>query len=129
MHQKAWPLQGAHQPNGGSKVDGNRKMQGMKTGGRKKGTPNKRSAELIKAMKSGESPLDYMLRVMRDSRAAPERRDQMAKAAAPYMHPRLTAIEVSDNDESSYQASVSIHVTFVDPKAEEGEAAPSKLLA
>ena len=43
-------------------------------------------------------------------------------------HPRLTAIEVSDNDESSYQAPVSIHVTFVDPKADEGEAAPSKLL-
>jgi hypothetical protein len=113
---------------GGSKVDGNRKMQGMKTGGRKKGTPNKRSAVLIKAMESGESPLDYMLRVMRDSRAAPERRDQMAKAAAPYIHPRLTAIEVSDNDESPYQAPVSINVTFVDPKAGEGGAAPSKLL-
>jgi len=33
---------------------------------------------------SGEMPLDYMLRVMREESAAETRRDEMAKAAAPY---------------------------------------------
>ena len=30
-----------------------------------------------------------MLRVMRDPKADKSRRDEMAKAAAPYLHPRL----------------------------------------
>ena len=34
-----------------------------------------------------------MIRVMRDESAPVERRDEMAKAAAPYVHPRLAAIE------------------------------------
>jgi len=33
---------------------------------------------------SGSVPLDYMLAVMRDEDAEPWRRDEMAKAAAPY---------------------------------------------
>jgi hypothetical protein len=36
-----------------------------------------------------------MIRVMRDENAPVERRDEMAKAAAPYVHPRLAAIEHS----------------------------------
>jgi hypothetical protein len=34
-----------------------------------------------------------MIRVMRDQSAPVERRDEMAKAAAPYVHPRLAAVE------------------------------------
>jgi hypothetical protein len=34
-----------------------------------------------------------MIRVMRDSAVSIERRDDMAKAAAPYLHARLAAIE------------------------------------
>ena len=33
-------------------------------------------------------PLDYMLKVMNDPDAEPERRDRMAIAAAPFVHPR-----------------------------------------
>ena len=33
-----------------------------------------------------ETPVDYMLRVMRDPKAAPSRRDQMAKSATAYLH-------------------------------------------
>ena len=47
---------------------------------------------------SGETPLDYMLRVMRDPASDDERRDQMAKAAAPYVHPRLAAIQHTGKD-------------------------------
>lgn len=36
----------------------------------------------------GASPLDYMLAVMRDETAKPERRDRMAIAAAPLVHTR-----------------------------------------
>ena len=70
--------------------------KGKKTGGRKLGTPNRATtAVAIKAevAASGEIPLDYMLRIMRDESVEPSRRDEMAKAAAPYVHPKLAAIE------------------------------------
>ena len=53
-------------------------------------------ARLLQAATSdaGESPLDYMLRVMRDDSADPKRRDAMAVAAAAYVHPRLAAVTV-----------------------------------
>jgi hypothetical protein len=63
---------------------------GRKTGGRQKGTPNKAtSAASINAeiAASGELPLEYMLRVMRDETAESLRRDAMAKAAAPLPAP------------------------------------------
>jgi hypothetical protein len=41
----------------------------------------------------GLTPLEYMLAVLRDENADTERRDEMAKAAAPYIHPRLSSIE------------------------------------
>jgi len=45
-----------------------------------------------RALESGISPLDYMLKVMRNSRADGKRRDDMAKAAAPYVHSRLNSV-------------------------------------
>lgn len=36
----------------------------------------------------GMTPLEYMLSVMNDPDADPDRRDRMAQAAAPYMHPK-----------------------------------------
>ena len=62
--------------------------------GRRAGIPNKASIARQQAVAaSGETPLDYMLRVMRDPASDDERRDQMAKVAAPYVHPRLAAIQ------------------------------------
>ena len=58
-----------------------------KTGGRQKGVANKRTREIADAaIKEGLTPLEYMLAVLRD---------EMAKAAAPYIHPRLASIEAS----------------------------------
>src|SRR4051812_16314411 len=72
---------------------------GTKTGGRKKGVPNKRTAAEKAAVEaSGEMPKEYMLRVMRDPTVEHERRDRMASAAAPYFHSRLTSTEVSGKD-------------------------------
>ena len=58
--------------------------------GRKKGIPNKTN-KLVreKAAATGELPLDYMLKVMRDGRVPKSRRDDMAKAAAPYLHSKM----------------------------------------
>jgi len=69
--------------------------------GRPAGTANKSNEEARrKAAETGETPLDYMLRVMRDDTVAVERRDDMARAAAPYVHAKLANVsaEVSGKD-------------------------------
>lgn len=69
---------------------------GERRGGRSKGTPNGKTAEKVAAIEaSGITPLDYMLRVMRDEGADEKRRDDMARAAAPFVHAKLSAIEMS----------------------------------
>lgn len=67
---------------------------GKKTGGRKKGTPNRVTARREREIAaSGTTPLEHMLKVMRDDKASDERRDEMAKAAAPYVHPKLASMQ------------------------------------
>lgn len=73
--------------------------------GRKAGSATKRTREIAdKAAEEGITPLEYMLQVMRapseheDPRVQVAReamRFEAAKAAAPYMHPRLQATEHS----------------------------------
>jgi hypothetical protein len=72
--------------------------RGVKTGGRRKGSINKVTAQQrAEARASGLTPLEYMLAVLRDETQPSERRDDMAKAAAPYVHPKLTSIEGNMN--------------------------------
>jgi len=67
--------------------------------GRKAGSLTTRTRELVeKARDAGLTPLDYMLSVMRDESFDMEKRLEAAKAAAPYMHPRLAAIEHTGAD-------------------------------
>lgn len=79
--------------------------KGRKTGGgSRKGKPNKRTvakaALADRLQRKGITPLEYMLKVMRSrsKNVTDERRDDMAKAAAPYMHPRLNAIQHTGKD-------------------------------
>ena len=73
--------------------------------GRPKGSRNKRTRALIEAAEAGgETPLGYMLRVMRDPAASAKRRDDMAKAAAPYVHPRLAPILRSERPDDGMEA-------------------------
>lgn len=78
--------------------------------GRKRGIPNKASAKkAAEIAESGLTPLDFMLQIMRDE-ACPEDADaavkaafadmrfEAAKAAAPYVHPRLAAVEHTGKD-------------------------------
>ena len=64
--------------------------------GRPKGSVNKATAERQAVVAaSGLTPLDYMLALMRDEGADEAKRLDAAKAAAPYVHPRLAAVEHS----------------------------------
>jgi hypothetical protein len=65
--------------------------------GRPKGAVNKVTKEERERIASeGILPLDYMLKIMRDARYPKARRDEMAKAAAPYLHAKLSSVEVSN---------------------------------
>lgn len=55
-----------------------------------KATPAKKSRSKPKAS-GDELPVDYMLKVMRDPDAEPQRRDSMAKSATPYIHAKPPA--------------------------------------
>jgi hypothetical protein len=62
--------------------------------GRRPGGMTQRTQQLVEEVRAqGISPLEYMLAVLRDETVDPERRDEMAKAAAPYIHPRLSSVE------------------------------------
>jgi hypothetical protein len=66
------------------------KKHNPRNAGRKKGIPNKTNREVReRAAAAGILPLDYMLQVMRDNHQPDERRDDMAKAAAPYLHSKM----------------------------------------
>ena len=77
--------------------------------GRKKGAATTKPREIAdREMQAGLTPLEYMLHVMRrepaedldakDYLTAVSLRFEAAKAAAPYMHPRLAAVEVTGQD-------------------------------
>jgi hypothetical protein len=89
---------------------------GRKTGGRQKGARNRATAEARAAAEAtGTLPLDYMLSVMRDLNADPKRRDAMAIAAAPYLHPKLSAVEAKPNEPGTAEM-CGIRVEFVRPR-------------
>lgn len=72
-----------------SSENGETKKLGRPAGVRNKATLRK----LRDVERSGLMPLDYMLKVMRDTKADRARRDDMAKAAAPYIHPKLATLQ------------------------------------
>ena len=96
------------------------KVGGARLGsGRKLGSATKKTREIAdRAMESGISPLEYMLQVMRtdipldfeprEAVAAVTLRFEAAKAAAPYMHPRLQAIEHTGADGGSIDHSMTV---------------------
>ena len=71
---------------------------GERRGGRKKGTPNKKTAELqARVAAEGITPLEVMVGAMRALWAKNEAvaAAAIAKDAAPYLHPRLASVEYS----------------------------------
>ena len=53
-----------------------------------------------------QTPLDYMIKVMRGELEYDENRFKAASAAAPYMHPRLQAIEHSGEIVSKHEQAI-----------------------
>jgi hypothetical protein len=65
--------------------------------GRKRGSPNQATKERqSRVAASGQTPLDYLLGVMRNEEADLEARLDAAKAAAPFVHPRLSGVDIKD---------------------------------
>lgn len=81
--------------------------------GRKPGSPNKKTAEVQKRIaETGITPLDYLLMVMRDPGGEPKERINAAVAAAPYVHAKLSAIDLS----GSVKLGVTIMATPLDER-------------
>jgi hypothetical protein len=64
--------------------------------GRPRGAKTRITEEALERAGVGETPLEYMLRVMRDSNAETDRRDRMALGAAQYCHAK--AVELTGAD-------------------------------
>lgn len=64
--------------------------------GRPKGAQTKRTSEIAKAAaKEGITPLEFMLEMLRKPDATVEEKRWAAEKAAPYVHPRLNAVNLS----------------------------------
>lgn len=55
---------------------------------------------------SGLTPLDYMLSRLRDETATDEDRKWAAQNAAPYVHPKLAAVQVSSDPDNPLIAAI-----------------------
>lgn len=94
-----------------------------KGAGRKPGSATKKTRAIAEAaMADGITPLEYMLAVMRrdsdheDPKVQVAReamRFEAAKAAAPYIHPRLASVEHSGKDGDAID--LSLAVKFIAP--------------
>ena len=74
--------------------------------GRPRGAISLSTRAILEAAQSGgETPIAYMLRVMRDENALSARRDDMAKAAAAYLHAKLSVVYDDDEAQDATPAS------------------------
>jgi hypothetical protein len=82
--------------------------------GRPKGarTQKRRPDPVELAAEHGLTPLDYLLNLMRDENALPERRDWAAEKAAQYCHPRLAMVAHNTTPRTVNN----VQVTFVVPE-------------
>lgn len=69
----------------------------MPGGGRPKGSLNKRTYLTVEHYRENFDvlPLDYLLGILNDSRATKSRKFDAARAAAPYLHSRLSSTELT----------------------------------
>lgn len=89
---------------------------GKKTGGRKRGVPNKSTASKAKEIEaSGLTPLDYMLALLRDEQQPADIRFEAAKAAAPYVHPKLSAVQHGGPGGGPIQHVNTVEFVIIDP--------------
>ena len=94
------------------------KLGGARAGaGRKPGSPNRRTVEVLEgALANGQTPVEYMLAILRDETADTADRRWAAEKAAPYIHPRpaplqrAVTIDLPDLDKASDLAAVTLAI-------------------
>ncbi len=79
---------GKHMPKGGYKHGGGRPLGSVA----KVRELTEEGLKSEQGRRKGMTPLEYMLDVMGDSAVDPIRRDRMAVAAAPYVHPKADLV-------------------------------------
>lgn len=84
--------------------------------GKPKGRVAKIDAEARAKAHEGLTPLDYMLGVLRDEAETDDRRMDAAKAAAPYVHARLSSVDA--NVEGKMGMTIEIVRFGADPAAQ-----------
>jgi hypothetical protein len=93
--------------------------------GRKKGSATKKTREIAeKAMAEGLTPLEVMLRAMKEHIKAKRWDDAaaIAKDAAPYCHPKLSAVEMTGKDGGPLNPTVPvININFSESEEYGGE--------
>jgi len=69
---------------------------GRKTGGRQKGTPNKKTREIQSLLDSlGCDPVEGMVKIAMDENNPPELRGRMFSELSQYVYPKRKSIEVA----------------------------------
>lgn len=83
--------------------------------GRPRGATTRKTREIAdKAASKGITPLEYMLKVLRDPKSTRAEKAWAAEKAAPYLHPKLSTIEHSGKDGGPIKVQ-KIEVEIVDP--------------
>jgi len=81
---------------------------------RTKGALNKRTRAALHAAKTGEiggdgvSPIEYLLKVVRDSEKPDAIRIEAAKAVAPYLQPKLCAVDLTNHVATDHRTQADI---------------------
>lgn len=92
--------------------------------GRKAGAATKLNEDARKqAAEGGLMPLEYMLQILRDEDIDPETRMDAAKAAAPYVHAKLAAVELSGGLSFSHEDALAELAELDEPEREGDQAA------
>ena len=75
---------------------GGKPLGGPKTGGRKKGTPNKATLTIAEKLEAlGCDPIEGMARIAMDEKNSPETRGRYYSELAQYLYPKRKAVDVS----------------------------------
>jgi hypothetical protein len=74
---------------------------GHKTGGRKAGTPNRKTREISELLESlGHNPIEAMVEIATDPNASLELRGRMNAELAHYVYPKRKAVEVAGDQKA-----------------------------
>jgi hypothetical protein len=99
-----------------------RLLRRPKTGGRRAGTPNKKTVERRLAIEnikaSGKDPVSFFADLLRNEAAPLDLRFAAAKELAPFVHPRLASVEARTGVQSHEDRLAAAHALLADMEAD-----------